>query len=354
MHRHAMARRWRLGRAVATVAAIVVAASTWMGIAAIDAPTAVAGGSVNLALRNATTSTIASDCPSTTESYWNFVVAPTLGNAITSMTLNLGSNGTPVFSGAALIPKAGLGANVFVAVPAGASLTDLQTAGSSASISYSSTPPLTLVLASVCEPTSILINTTSAVSASANPTPILTNVTYTAAVSASPTGGTVSFTDNGAAIATCTSLPLTGADASCALTYAQPGAHTIVASYAGYTSGVETFGESTSPPLSEIVTPTACPTLIGCNLHGVNLTNANLAGLDLTNANLSGAILTGADLTGADLAGANLRGANLTNADLDGAIASASTNFNNATWANTTCPNGTNSDNDTGTCVMNL
>ena len=52
---------------------------------------------------------------------------------------------------------------------------------------------------------------------------------------------------------------------------------------------------------------------------------------------LAGANLSYSDLTGADLAGADLAGANL------GVI-----------WSDTTCPDGTNSNNDGDTCVNNL
>ena len=43
-----------------------------------------------------------------------------------------------------------------------------------------------------------------------------------------------------------------------------------------------------------------------------------------------------------DLTGADLTGANLHRADLTGVI-----------WSNTTCPDGTNSNNDGGTCAKN-
>lgn len=54
---------------------------------------------------------------------------------------------------------------------------------------------------------------------------------------------------------------------------------------------------------------------------------------DLQGADLSGAFLGYADLTGADLTDANLQGANLTGAKVSDVI-----------WANTICPDGTNSD----------
>ena len=61
-----------------------------------------------------------------------------------------------------------------------------------------------------------------------------------------------------------------------------------------------------------------------------------------------GACLTGAALNGADLTGANLTGTNLTDSDLSGATLTA------VIWSNTTCPDGTNSNSDGGTCVNHL
>ncbi len=89
--------------------------------------------------------------------------------------------------------------------------------------------------------------------------------------------------------------------------------------------------------------------LSGANLHGENLAGANLTGATLTGANLTGATLTGANLTGANLTGANLVGANLTGANLTGATLTGA-NLNRVTWSNTTCPDGTSSDADGGSC----
>ena len=71
---------------------------------------------------------------------------------------------------------------------------------------------------------------------------------------------------------------------------------------------------------------------------GAKLVNANLASYPLT-----GADLAGANLTNANLAHATLYAANLNNATLTGVL-----------WQGTTCPDGTNSDNDGLTCVNNL
>jgi hypothetical protein len=58
--------------------------------------------------------------------------------------------------------------------------------------------------------------------------------------------------------------------------------------------------------------------------------------------------LAGADLAGADLAGFDLLDVNLTGADLSGA------DLSGVTWSNTTCPDGTTSNDDGGTCINNL
>ena len=58
---------------------------------------------------------------------------------------------------------------------------------------------------------------------------------------------------------------------------------------------------------------------------------------------LFGANLTGADLSNANLSYANLYDAYLYDADLTG-----------VNWYDTTCPDGTNSDNNENTCENNL
>jgi Bacterial Ig-like domain (group 3)/Pentapeptide repeats (8 copies)/Fibronectin type III domain len=191
--------------------------------------------------------------------------------------------------------------------------------------------------------------TTTAIAASANPAAVGTPVTFTATVSPPPPGGTVSFTDTQSPIPGCQSVPLVGATATCTVTYARAGAHSIVASY----SGTPGFSASASPSLSEIVSQTPCATLAGCNLKGVNLSGADLSGANLKGADLSGANLSGADLSYANLSGANLSGANLTNANLFGA-ATKGANFNKVTWSNTNCPDSTNSNVDGGTCLGHL
>ena len=78
-------------------------------------------------------------------------------------------------------------------------------------------------------------------------------------------------------------------------------------------------------------------------LNYVFLINANLTGANLTGANLTGANLIDVILTGANLTGVNLNYADLTGADLTDVY-----------WFSTTCPDGTNSDDNGNTCENNL
>jgi outer membrane protein assembly factor BamB len=93
--------------------------------------------------------------------------------------------------------------------------------------------------------------------------------------------------------------------------------------------------------------------LPGANLAGANATAANLTGTYLDHANLSSANLTQASLQGTWLVNANLSNAKLNFANLSGAKTTGAT-FTGASWVQTTCPDGTNSNNDGGTCVGHL
>ena len=92
------------------------------------------------------------------------------------------------------------------------------------------------------------------------------------------------------------------------------------------------------------------------DMSGANLTGAWMYG----GGNWMGVDLSYADLTNAMMYDLDLRGANLTGADLTGAdLAYLNTSYGPAdltgvTWSNTTCPDGTNSDNSGNTCVNNL
>ena len=102
------------------------------------------------------------------------------------------------------------------------------------------------------------------------------------------------------------------------------------------------------------------------DLSNSNFTNANLRAV-LVSSNFTNANLIGADLQGSMIGFVNFTGANFTNANLlDAFICSDSPTdpiptitplpdaslpvLTGATWSNTTCPDGTNSDNNGGTC----
>ena len=95
------------------------------------------------------------------------------------------------------------------------------------------------------------------------------------------------------------------------------------------------------------------------DLSGAYLTGATLHDADLRYADLSGADLIDAFLYNADLIGANLSNADLTNADLSyadlsDANLSGADHLSDVFWHSTTCPDGTNSDDNGYTCENNL
>lgn len=79
---------------------------------------------------------------------------------------------------------------------------------------------------------------------------------------------------------------------------------------------------------------------VNTNLDGSNMRSAGGSNLDFTNASVKNVDLTGAILEQTNFTNANFTGAILTNAFLQ-----------LSTFQNTTCPDGTNSDNNGGTCV---
>lgn len=91
---------------------------------------------------------------------------------------------------------------------------------------------------------------------------------------------------------------------------------------------------------------------LGANLNVANLSGINLSGAFLKYAYFIDSNLTGANLSNAYMRRALLNSANLTNADLEGADLT-NARLKGAHWSNTTCPDGSNSDRDHGTCVNN-
>ncbi len=110
--------------------------------------------------------------------------------------------------------------------------------------------------------------------------------------------------------------------------------------------------------------------LSGANLSRANLSGANLTGTTLKRANLSHAKLGGAFnnsqtpvIVGCNLPivfhcdfsedGTSLNNANMSHARLKGAFLGGA-NLSGTIWKDTTCPDGTNSKKDQGTCANNL
>jgi Fibronectin type III domain/Pentapeptide repeats (8 copies) len=96
----------------------------------------------------------------------------------------------------------------------------------------------------------------------------------------------------------------------------------------------------------------------GTDLAGANLRNCDLESVDLADADLNDAIfylvmrdsnLTGATVQDASMVGTDLEGTNLTDADMTGTVVDNG-GLEFAIFSNTTCPDGTNSNSDGGTC----
>jgi hypothetical protein len=85
------------------------------------------------------------------------------------------------------------------------------------------------------------------------------------------------------------------------------------------------------------------------SLQGASLAGAILVNADLTGAQLNGATLRGAWIDGADLTNADLTDTDLTDLDAGKAILA------NVTWGNTTCPDGTlSNDHGSNNCCNNF
>lgn len=106
--------------------------------------------------------------------------------------------------------------------------------------------------------------------------------------------------------------------------------------------------------------------LTGADISGTHLHSFDLPGAVAQNANFSSSQMTSmnmrdTDLRGADFSNSLLARVNFTNADfrdatLEGAEISSGVNLSGVTWGNTTCPDGSNSDDNDGdnfTCEGN-
>ena len=107
-------------------------------------------------------------------------------------------------------------------------------------------------------------------------------------------------------------------------------------------AGIGSYAWGTNAPKS--APRASVPAVLrGARLSDADLTRVALPHADLAGATLARASLAGADLSGADLTGANLKGARLVGARVDEVI-----------WNDTTCPDGTNSDDHKNTCQGHL
>jgi len=96
--------------------------------------------------------------------------------------------------------------------------------------------------------------TSTSLGSSANPSTPGEQVTYSATVSPVPDGGSVGFADGGTTISGCGSVAVstTTGKATCQVTYANAGPHSIVATYSGDTN----FAGSPSTTLNQVVSQT--------------------------------------------------------------------------------------------------
>ena len=161
-------------RAFAAVAAIALLlfgmagfVATAAGAAANDVATPTAELAV-ITLHNNTAGP-ATDCPAGGAAYWHFVLAPNSGvSAFVTITLNL--DGTIVdFTGAQIVLNGTQHDNVFVAVPAGYTLTSLRIDGSSAT--YTGETPEQFNLSTVCNGTIPTTTTTTTAAPTTTVTP---------------------------------------------------------------------------------------------------------------------------------------------------------------------------------------
>ena len=88
--------------------------------------------------------------------------------------------------------------------------------------------------------------------------------------------------------------------------------------------------------------------LYRADLSGSALEDASFRGADLRRADLSGISSNFTSFVDADLRGADLTDADISNSSFDGA------DLRGAIFDNTTCPDGTNSDDNGGTCIGHL
>ena len=143
---------------------------------------------------HAATAEVGTDCPVGGAAYWHFVLSPNDGDlAFTSIHLAFTDGSSATFSGGGIIPNAGQLDNVFVAVPAGQTLTTLQTAGSYAMYTGSQEANL-FNLSHICEGTVPPTTTTTTTTTTTIVEDTTTTTTTTTTLPESPTTTTTTTT----------------------------------------------------------------------------------------------------------------------------------------------------------------
>jgi uncharacterized protein YjbI with pentapeptide repeats len=94
--------------------------------------------------------------------------------------------------------------------------------------------------------------------------------------------------------------------------------------------------------------------MLNAQLQGDELGSANFNGANIGSTDFDGADMSYTTITDAQAIGVFMANVNFTNANLTGTDLTQAGYLTNDTWSNTTCPDGTNSNNDGDTCLNNL
>jgi LPXTG-motif cell wall-anchored protein len=234
----------------------------WGGVGATLAGLVLFAGLLFPASASATVSTIdlhnntaeaGTDCPAGGAAYWHFVFAPNDGSAaFVTITLNLTTE-TVAFSGAQIVPNGSQTDNVFVAVPAGHTLTDLVTLGSSAT--YTGSTPTLFNLSHVCDGT-VPPTTTTTTQASTTTTTAAPTTTTTAAPTTTTTEAPTTTT-TAAPTTTTTEAPTTTTTAAPTTTTTEAPTTTTTAGPTTTTTAGPTTTTTEAPTTTASVEPTS-------------------------------------------------------------------------------------------------
>ena len=92
----------------------------------------------------------------------------------------------------------------------------------------------------------------------------------------------------------------------------------------------------------------------GATMQSVYLNQSNLSNANLTNTNLTDVFMSQVNLMNVEWNSSNLTNVDLTHADLTGSLNFDTTTRTGVVYFNTICPDGTNSDDNGGTCEGHL